>query len=112
MDESKRYAAIEKIKHCLALSKSSNEFEAANALRQAQKLMEQYNIDEFDLEASEIKQAIENSESSKLPPQWETNLTVMIANAFDCKVVYYPRRGKNGDWYGRWMFIGMNPLIS
>jgi hypothetical protein len=37
-------AIIRKIEKCLALSKSSNEHEAAAALRQATKLMEAYNI--------------------------------------------------------------------
>ena len=41
---------IEKIKKCLALSKSANQHEAATALRQAQSLMEKYNIDADDSE--------------------------------------------------------------
>ena len=41
MDKNK---AIEKIKKCLALGKSANEHEAAQALKQAQALMREYGI--------------------------------------------------------------------
>lgn len=40
-----RDEAILKIKKCLALSKSSNENEAATALRMAQSLMKEFQID-------------------------------------------------------------------
>ena len=46
MDQEK---IIDKIKKCLALAKSDNPHEAATALRQAQKLMEQHNLTEQDI---------------------------------------------------------------
>ena len=48
MDKSK---ALDKIKKCLALSKSSNPYEAAAALRQAQKIMHAHDITERELGA-------------------------------------------------------------
>lgn len=50
MDKSK---ALDKIKKCLALSKSSNPHEAAAALRQAQKLMHAHDITERELGAQQ-----------------------------------------------------------
>lgn len=50
---------LEKIRRCLALSKSANEHEAALALEKARELMEKYNIEEGDLENQTIDDIIE-----------------------------------------------------
>lgn len=44
--------AIEKIKKCLRLSKSANEHEAAQALKQAQILMQKFGITDIDVHLS------------------------------------------------------------
>jgi hypothetical protein len=51
--EQDRDRMIERVRKCLALSKSPNEHEAAAALRQAQKLMAAYNITESDVGLAE-----------------------------------------------------------
>ena len=51
MDKNK---ALEKIKKCLALSRSANENEAAQALKHAQALMAQYGLNQADVDLSEI----------------------------------------------------------
>lgn len=53
MDKAK---VLEKIKKCLALSKSANEHEAAQALKQMQALMREYGISDADVALSDIKQ--------------------------------------------------------
>ena len=53
-DESKLERVIRKIKRCLALSKSSNENEAATAMRQAQALMREYRLTELDVRLSDV----------------------------------------------------------
>lgn len=53
-DESKLERVIRKIKRCLALSKSSNENEAATAMRQAQALMREYRLTELDVHLSDV----------------------------------------------------------
>ncbi len=45
---------LEKIKKCLALSKSANEHEAAQALKQAQALMREYGITDIEVELSAV----------------------------------------------------------
>src|SRR3546814_17733487 len=45
---------LNKIQKCLALSKSAEPHEAAAAMRQAQKLMDKYNIDNSTVELAEI----------------------------------------------------------
>ena len=47
---------LEKIKKCLALSKSANEHEAAQALKQAQALMREYGITDIEVELSAVKE--------------------------------------------------------
>ena len=54
IDEKKLERAIRKIKHCLALSASSNEHEAAAAMRQAQKLMAKYRLTETQVNLSDV----------------------------------------------------------
>lgn len=49
-----REKAIQRIKKCLALSKSPNEHEAAAALRQAQKLMASHGVSEEDVDESAV----------------------------------------------------------
>ena len=47
---------LDKIKKCLALSKSANEHEAAQALKQAQALMEKYEVNAVDIALSEVSE--------------------------------------------------------
>lgn len=51
MDKEK---VLDKIKKCLALGKSANEHEAAQALKQAQALMPKYEISDADVALSDI----------------------------------------------------------
>ena len=55
MEQADRDKIIAKVK-CLALAKSSNEHEAANALRQAQKLMQAHGISDLDVEHVDIQE--------------------------------------------------------
>lgn len=94
---------LSKIKKCLALSASSNEHEAAAALRQARKLMEEHNISELDVEASAAAESSAKAGAKKTPSNWETMLASKIASAFGCQIVF------GYDWRrdcGLWKFIG------
>jgi hypothetical protein len=93
---------ISKIRKCLALSKSSNEHEAAVALRQAQALMEKYNIDEGTLLTAEVSEAHAKSTAKNHPAQWESLLANTIKQAFGVKPVFTAGRGI-------WKFIGTGP---
>lgn len=54
MSQNNQDKIISKIKKCLALAKSNNPHEAAAALRQARKMMTQYQINEADVLLSDI----------------------------------------------------------
>ena len=93
---------LEKIKKCLALSKSSNEHEAAAALRQAQALMSQYKIEMSDVEMSTIAESTIAASVKRQPSMWEGRLMFGIAEAFGCQVIFCTRVMRRADW----VFIG------
>ncbi|MDR0703035.1 MAG: DUF2786 domain-containing protein [Azoarcus sp.] len=95
---------VSKIQKCLALSKSSNEHEAAAALRQAQKLMEKFKISELDVRAAEAMECRAAAGAAITVVAWESCLAQVIAEAFGCKVFLataYPR--------GSWRYVGCAP---
>lgn len=75
--------ALAKIKKCLALSKSVNEHEAAIALKQAQRLMQEYSLNELDIQLAEIYER-RVSAALKLP-QWHWDLIHVCGRAFGCE---------------------------
>lgn len=83
-----KQTAIKKIQKCLALSKSSEPNEAAAALRQAQKLMEQFDVEHPELLASSVSESWSKSSVIKTPPRYEVRLASMIARAFGCELMF------------------------
>lgn len=76
--------AIRKIKHCLALSQSANENEAATALRQAQALMREYRLTEMDVKLSDVGEVESQFSRNKRRPAWDQQLSASVAAAFNC----------------------------
>lgn len=74
--------ALEKIKKCLNLSKSSNPNESAIALKQMRKIMQEYNIGMGEVQESIIRQA--NSYIGGRLVLWKQKLAKIVAEAFDC----------------------------
>ncbi|WP_421793433.1 DUF2786 domain-containing protein [Hydrocarboniphaga effusa] len=101
-----RERALDRIKKCLRLSKSSNEHEAAAALRQAQKLMREHGLSQADvLAAEDASEAKARSGAGRRPPRWETWLSAVVAEAFGCDTLHLQ------GWSGckataDWSFIG------
>lgn len=92
---------IEKIKKLLALSKSSNEHEAALAAAHAQRLLSEHNLAMTDVEAGREAGAAEKVEtdSAKTLPKWVWRLLGGVQAAFDCQVVH--------KGIGKIVFIGV-----
>lgn len=100
-----REEAILKIKKCLALAKSANENEAAIALRQAQSLMREFQIDPDLLD---IVEASCYSNVKKTPQAWESTLVLIIARSMQCRLIF----SSGNPFFGtkaRWTFIGVDP---
>lgn len=85
MSHQSKQRIMDKIIRCLALSKSSNEHEAATALRQAHALMQKHDISVKDIELADIKFKASNTRSAKRPPIYQIALTNMIAKLFGCQ---------------------------
>lgn len=79
-----REQALEKIKKCLALSKSSNVHEAAAAMRQAQKLMAQHQLTEETVGLADVLESKVPTSAAKLRP-WESSLAGLVAYVFGCE---------------------------
>ena len=94
--------ALEKIRKCLALSKSSNANEAAAALRQAQALMARYGIADETVALSDIETDDRPAGTAKNPPQYQQMLVTLMKRAFGVEALYVV------DWYQtRVRFIGV-----
>ncbi|MCK9193423.1 MAG: DUF2786 domain-containing protein [Nevskia sp.] len=102
--KSERDRLLDKIKKCLRLSKSSNEHEAAAALRQARKLMESMQVTDDEIRAYEAAEASANSRASVRPVSWESSLANTIAETIGCELIFVQNLGHTG----KWLFIGLN----
>jgi hypothetical protein len=91
---------IEKVKRLLALAKSDNEHEAANAMAMAQRLIQQHRLSVAELEA-ETGNATEQPEihqetpviSGKRIPKWKVRLFLALARHNGCSHFHHGRRG-------------------
>jgi len=83
-----RERKLDKIKKCLRLAKSSNEHEAAAALRQARKMMDEIGVSADDVAASGAAEARARSQAMQEPPSWEQTLAVAVAEAIGCGLYF------------------------
>ncbi len=85
MSEPSNKSVMDKIRKCLALSESSNEHEAAAAMRQARKLMEKHGLSSDDMSIFKIKDEAVNTIYTN-PPAWFLMLATVVGKAFQCTV--------------------------
>jgi Protein of unknown function (DUF2786) len=112
-----RERAMERIQKCLRLSKSNEAHEAAAALRQAQKLMQQYSIEESELHGIEVKSVLVlTPEPPKTRfPMYLSAIASLICRAFDAQAIYEVGIGRNGQFrQGVRYFVagGRAPLVE
>ena len=96
---------LDKIKKCLALSKSANEHNAAQALKQAQALMEKYEVNAVDIALSEVSEQGADRRMAFTLANWQWGVANMLADIFGCQSY---QRGKTMMFYG----IGNRAEIS
>ena len=80
-----KQAVLEKIKKCLALSKSANEHEAAQAMKQAQALMKKYEVDAVDIALSEVSEKGGDRKMAYKLAMWQWDVAKMVADIFGCE---------------------------
>lgn len=109
-DESKLERVIRKIKRCLALSKSSNENEAATAMRQAQALMREYRLTELDVRLSDVDEVQSEKSRANRRPTWDRHLSGIVARVFGCRPLSYKHWCESsGRMVERALFVGVMP---
>lgn len=92
-----REDALKKIKKCLKLSQSAEPHEAAAAMRQAQKLMAEFRVEEHDLSMLDVREARARA-VSMANNTWDVMLTNIIADAFGCESFSVVTSGYNAAW--------------
>ncbi|MEV8215806.1 DUF2786 domain-containing protein [Leifsonia sp. NPDC077715] len=97
---------LRKIKRCMDLSKSSNEHEAALAIKQMQALMQKHGFNEKHVLATGVVENKHELDVRKNPAQWVLNLHSSIAQALDCASIV---RHWDKDWNIQLIFIGVEP---
>lgn len=76
-----REDALKKIKKCLALAASSNANEAAVAMSQAQRMMQEHGVSMTEMELLEVLQSTSQANNLRACT-WEVAITVMINSIF------------------------------
>lgn len=101
-----REKALKKIKKCMALGQSSEPAEAAAAMRQAQKLMDMYGINDSDVEFSTIgEKSTSAGRTNETPPGWLSHLAAIVSSAFGVNNYYQPTFASRSQY----VFIGVDP---
>lgn len=102
----KNQKILDKIKALLALANDAGASpnEAATALRQAQKMMEQHGIEQAAVDAPTIGESHIKAGSKCRPSLWELNLTHIVADAFGAVPIFVEHFDK-----GEWQFIAPTP---
>ena len=99
--------ALDKIKKCLALSRSSNSNEASIALKQAYALMKKYNLDSEQVELSCVKEYKTVGANAQQAPRWYWSLCDCIEQVFGVKSIHQMSKDKDST-----VFIGIMPNVQ
>lgn len=88
---------LSKVKKLFALSKSSNENEAALAAAKARDLLSRYNLSiadvQLEIDSSGLKVVQTEVGAGRILRNWVKNLLLHVASAFDCEHVLKRRSG-------------------
>lgn len=103
--------ALKKIKKCLALGRSAEPHEAAAAMRQAQKLMDEYRVSERELQLVDAREARAPARSPAINA-WENMLVALVCDAFGCE--HFSQATSRYNEAGNWerkrthVFVGLD----
>lgn len=117
LSQADRDRALERIKKCMRLSASNEPHEAAAALRQAQKLMQQYAINEDEVHDIDVKSVLVlTPEPPKTRfPLYLSAITSLICRAFDANAIYevgLTPNGKSRQGVRYFVAGGRAPLVE
>lgn len=101
---------VRKIKRCMDLSSSSNENEAALAIKQMKSLMAKHNLTESHALAFDVCEASTGLDVKKNIPQWVLILHSAIGQAMDCESMV--ERGGYSNAKITYVGVGAAPEIA
>lgn len=104
-------SALRKIKRCMELSKSSNENEAAIALKQMKLLMDQHNVTQQHVMAVDVVEKSNELDVVARPARWVLGLHSVIAQAMDCEG-FVCEGGYWGPMQVSFLGVGASPEIA
>lgn len=108
-NELKKIAA--KIAKCLALANSDNPSEAEAAKRQADALMQKYNLTGGDVAAAQVHEHQNKTGGKHRPLLYLCNLARIIATAFGCEAIVSPGGGWR-DSCMKFLGLGIKPELA
>lgn len=111
IQQSKLKRIAEKIAKLLALAASDNPTESATAKRQAQAMMDKYNLTSNDVAASQVNEQHSKTGSKNNPPPYICGLASIIAKTFGCEVILSP----GGGWLDsqiKFLGVGIKPELA
>lgn len=94
---------LRKIKRCMDLSKSSNENEAAIAIKQMKRLMDQHNVTAQHVMAVDVTEHKSKLDVWERPAHWVLALHSAIGQALDCQCIV----STGGREKARLVFLGV-----
>lgn len=89
---------ISRIKKCLALSKSANPNEAAQAIKTAQRLMMKHNVQQFDVSVTQTRCGVK---LGARVPDYINMLVGYLSSAFSCSAIYSLHYERVERWNSR-----------
>jgi len=98
--------ALRKIQRCLEMAKSSSQYEAAAAMRQAQALMREFGVSEGDVELLAVTE-VSIASLTNASVVWEAALNRLIASAFGCEVYWRRSYGDDFRLVRHTVFVGI-----
>ena len=101
---------IDKICKCLRLSESGNPHEAAMALRQANRLMQKYRINEELLRKAVVEESVVDIGQTYTPPFWVLASANLVADTFDCRVFVARHYGRRPEY--RFLGLDLTPELA
>ena len=96
-----RAELLARIKKCLALAASADEYEGAAALAKARALMDEHGVDQVEIATADVGEARAKGGGAWTPSRWENLLATSVKRAIPVELIAVGDEG--------WAFVGLTP---
>lgn len=110
LDEAARKKLMSRVQKLMAMAASNSPAEAEIALSRAQRLMAEYGLTQFDVDASAIEtERAKTANKAKKATAWDGHLASSVAKAFSCRLLRATEQMGNRVQTSEWEFVGIGP---